>query len=90
MVYLGLLIVAYAGLVGGLMVVAYRAPKGFEDERGFHFGKRPNECPGTTELTAVGNQSASERRVATIEDRPAAAGGDYGRERAPMMGRSDL
>jgi hypothetical protein len=90
MVYLGLLIVAYIVLVGGLMVVAYRAPKGFEDERGFHFGKRPNEGSETTELTAVGKQCASERRVATIKERPAAAGGDHGRERAPMMGRADL
>jgi len=90
MVYPGLLIVAYIGLVGGLMFVAYRAPKGFEDERGFHFGKRPNECAETTELTAVRKQRASESRVAANKERPAAAGGDHSRERAPMMGRSDL
>lgn len=85
-----MLVVVYLAFAGGLMVFACRAPEGYEDEWGFHFGKPQNECSETTALTAVGKQCASERRVATIKERSATAGRDDGGERAQGMERYDL
>lgn len=46
-VVFGIVVLIIIGGAGGVLIIAARAPEGFEDEQGFHYSAEPPLHPST-------------------------------------------